>query len=153
MALFLPVRSGFVVQHLTYDFSHILSRNRDHGPQAQSQSVKKTYRIKINTHPNLLGLLAQLHQILFRPPFRRLCSLLVELTDIIEVVNIVSVRFLTSTALARRRDPNAVDPCRLKARKGLFQTFPMSLVGRDVPFESLEEASVLRRWFLICKKG
>jgi hypothetical protein len=116
-----------------------------------TQSVKKTYRIEINTHLNLLRLPAQLQQFLLRPPFCRLRPLLVEFANVIEIVNIVPVRFLTFTALARWRDPNAVDPRRLQVRKCLLQTFPMPLVGRDVPFESLEKASVLRRWFLFWK--
>lgn len=160
LALFLPVRSSFVIQHLSHDFSARLT-HRTLGPfvesraciSAQSQSVvKKTYRIEINAYLNLLRLPAQLQQFLLRPPFCRLRPLLVEFANVIEIVNIVPVRSLTSTALARWRDPNAVDPRRLQVRKCLLQTFPMPLVGRDVPFESLEKASVLRRWFLFWKR-
>lgn len=159
MALFLPVRSSFVIQHLSHDFSARLTHRTSYSfvesrasISAQSQSVKKTYRIEINAYLNLLRLPAQLQQFLLRPPFCRLRPLLVEFANVVEIVNIVPVRFLTSTALARWRDPNAVDPRRLQVRKCLLQTFPMPLVGRDVPFESLEKASVLRRWFLFWKR-
>jgi hypothetical protein len=113
-----------------------------------SSPIQRTYRIEIDTHPNLLRLLTELHQIFLGSPFRRLGPLLVKFADIVQVVHVIAVGFLTPAALARWRDPDAVNARCFQAWKCLEKPFPVSLVGWDVPFESLEEASVFRCWFL-----
>jgi hypothetical protein len=67
---------------------------------------------------------------------------LIKLADIVQVIDI---GLLACAALARRRDPDIVDARGFEARKSLEQALPVALVGRDVPFESLEETLVFGR--------
>ena len=113
-----------------------------------------TYRIKINAHLDLPRLVTQLEQLVLGPPLGRLGALLVKLANVVEIVDVVAIGLFARTAFAGGRDPDAVDADCFEAREGFAETFPVGLVGGDVPFESLEEAAVVGRGFLaVCIGG
>jgi hypothetical protein len=72
---------------------------------------------------------------------------LVELTEIVEVVDVIAVAF-GGGSLATRRKPDVVDADGLQCRDGANETLIVFIIGWDVPFEGLEEGIVFGRGFL-----
>ena len=74
---------------------------------------------------------------------------MIKFADIVQIIDVVAIGVLARAPFACRRDPDIVDSRGFEAREGLKQALPMALVGRDVPFESLEETLVYGRGFLV----
>jgi hypothetical protein len=105
------------------------------------------HSVPIQAYTLLLRPFRQLQQLLLCAPLRRLPALLVELSDIVEVIYVVAVA-VGAACFAARRQPDVVDADGLEFGDGADQTLPVFAVGGDVPFEALEQGVVLRRGFL-----
>lgn len=90
-----------------------------------------------------VGLMDETSQLLLGAPFCVRRALLLELAQIVQIVDVVTVAGMPAR-LAGGRDPQAGDAEGLQAGQGSLETTPVRVVGRDIPLEALEHGLVLQ---------
>jgi hypothetical protein len=94
------------------------------------------HSIPVQPEAQLLRLSGQSEQVFFTPPLGPHATLLVEFTQVIKVIDIVAIAFLTA-GFAAWWEPHVVYAASLEIRKRVVEALVMLSVRWTVPLEPL----------------
>ena len=99
--------------------------------------------IPVNSNSDFVGLLYHCHELFLCTPFCCLSSLLIELAQVIQIIDIVAVA-RGRGSFASGRDPDVVDTGSFELGDVVVEPNPMLMVVRNIPFKALHHGHILR---------